>query len=296
MNHSFFFIINSRMGAARLREAETEIELQFSGKKYEVHKTEYGGHTTELAKEALAKNYTHVIAIGGDGTVNEVVRVLATSSVILGIVPCGSGNGLARHCGIPLDIPGAIGLILKGKAEWIDLGKVNDIYFISNAGVGLDAEVCYDIQHTKQRGLNMYIRFVAKKFLTYKPVNYTITTEQGKVIHDKGYMLNVANGRQFGYGFEIAPEASLQDGILDLILVKKLSVLSSIRFVMDGWRKKLTSNKDCFYIKGKSFTIESKEMKFLQSDGDAHECSGVCKFDVCEKALQLVVPHSMNHL
>lgn len=296
MRPSYFFIINSRIGAARIQSAETEIELLFGGKLYEIHKTEYAGHTTDLAREAISKNFTHVVAIGGDGTVNEVVQVLANTTTILSIVPCGSGNGLARHCYIPLDIPSAIALVLKGKAEPIDLGRVNDIYFISNAGVGLDAEVCYDIQHSTQRGLKMYVRFVAKKFIKYKPVQYVITTEQGTIIKEKGYFMNVANGKQFGYGFEIAPEASLQDGILDLILVKKLSVFSSVRFVLDGWRKKLTSNPDCYYLKGKSFTIESEHMKVLQSDGDAHECDGVCRFEVCEKALYLMIPQDAKDI
>jgi len=295
MKNPIFFIVNSRIGEQKMKALHDAVLHYFPDQTYEIHATEYGGHAKVLAQEAKKKGIEKVVAVGGDGTVNEVIQVMANSGCILGIVPTGSGNGLARHCSIPLSIHDAVGLVAEGKSMFIDLGKANDIFFISNAGVGFDATVCNTIKQTKSRGLKMYIKKVTQHFFTYKPVTYTINID-GQEMTRQAFFLNVANGKEFGYGFQIAPKATLQDGILDMILVEKITVWNSLSFVLDGWRRRLKHNKNCMYIRAKKIIISSKQMVCFQTDGDAHDCNGRCEIEVFPNALNLIVPHNIESL
>ena len=292
---TLFFVVNSRIGEKRITLLREAIALYLKDVHVEIHCTEYGGHGRELARNAVARGYQIVVAVGGDGTVNEVVQEVAGSNTIMAIVPTGSGNGLARHCSIPLSIPEAVKLLANGKMQSIDLGKANDIYFISNAGVGFDALVCHTIKETKSRGLPMYIRQVVRHYFTYKPASYSIEAD-GETIHQSAFFLNVANGKEFGYGFQIAPDATLQDGYLDMILVKSINWFNGFRFVYDGWRKKLKQNKNCLYIRAKKISIQSNSLRFFQTDGDAWTCEGNCQIEIYPASLLLWVPQHITSL
>ncbi|GBL35716.1 probable lipid kinase YegS-like [Filimonas sp.] len=295
MNQVICFIVNARIGEQKIRLLNEAIAQHMKHQKNEMHITAYGGHAKKLATDALAKGYKTIVAVGGDGTVNEIVQVLATTDAILGIVPTGSGNGLARHCAIPLNIPEAVQLLAEGHAKKIDLGKANEMFFISNAGVGFDAVVCNSIKKTKSRGLKMYISEVIRHYFSYRPDTYCIETDN-ETLTEKAFFLNVANGKEFGYGFEIASEATLQDGLLDMILVKKINAFNGFRFVMDGWRKKLITNKNCIYIRAKKIQITGSQLQYFQTDGDAHDCNGCCDIEVMPGALKLIVPKHIKSL
>lgn len=295
MNHPVFFIVNARIGESKITLLKNSIATYFKNREHEIHITEYGGHAKTLAQEAVQKNYQMVVAVGGDGTVNEIIQELALSDTTLAIVPTGSGNGLARHCSIPLKIPEAVQLIASGKSMKIDLGKANDVYFISNAGVGFDAWVCNTIKQTKSRGLKMYIRKVIQHYFSYKTDTYTIVTDD-QSLTKKAFFLNVANGKEFGYGFEIAPEATLQDGYLDMILVEKINAWNGLSFVIDGWRKNLVHNKHCLYIRTKKIHIQGNELRYFQTDGDAHDCNQACHIEVKTNALNILVPQHIHSL
>lgn len=289
MLSAVFFIVNARIGSEKTARLTRAILEDFTDIRHEIHMTEYGGHALALAQKAVEEKSSLVVAVGGDGTVNEVLQAVAQSGVPLAIVPTGSGNGLARHCGIPLDIGEAVKLIRSGVTRAIDLGKANDTFFISNAGVGFDAWVCQRIRQTKSRGLAMYIRHVVVNFFSYRPTLYTITADD-KTFEEKAYFLNVANGKEFGYGFEISPEASLEDGLLDMVLVKKINLLNGARFVWDGWRKKLNRNPDCLHLRARHFEFRAAGMSCYQTDGDAHDCHDSCRIELYPKALQLLIP------
>ena len=295
MENSFFFIVNARIGENKIAQLKKFVAAHLSEKVYEIHTTQYAGHANELAKEATAKHNTMVVAVGGDGTVNEVIQALANTEIPLGIIPMGSGNGLARHCQIPLDMQEAVKLLNNGKQVRIDVGKANAQYFISNAGVGFDAAVCNAIKQTTKRGLSMYIRETFRHYYSYKPDTYIINADE-KIYEQKAYFLNVANGKEFGYGFEIAPNASLQDGYLDMILVKDINFWNGFSFVWDGWRKKLAQNKNCIYIRAKKISLKGKQLKYFQTDGDAHDANGECLIEIQEKALKIFVPQHIQVL
>lgn len=277
------------MGASRVQEIRDTCQNLMQKDTYEIHETQYAGHSVELAQQAIRAGYRILVAAGGDGTVNEVMQVLVHSSSSLAIIPGGSGNGLARHCGIPLDVKSAIELIVHGNTVQLDTGSVNGRYFISNAGVGFDAVVCHAIRQTKSRGLAMYIRMVIKHFFTYRPRQYQIKTESLQ-IESPAYFLNAANGKQFGYGFEIASGASLTDGLLDLVIVKKMSLMKGVSLVWHGWRKTLHRDANCVFIKAKHIEVSSQALKYFQTDGDAFPCEGQCIFEVHPLSLQLIVP------
>ena len=287
MSVPFFFIVNARIGDKKIQALREAVHKYLPGEGA-LFLTEYGGHATVLAQQALQEKASYVIAVGGDGTVNEVVQVLAHSTISMGIVPTGSGNGLARHCLIPLHIAEAVALLKNAKLSTIDLGKANDKYFISNAGVGFDAQVCQTIKETKSRGLAMYIRKVIQHYFTYKKDTYTITTDS-KSFQQEAFFLNVANGKEFGYGFEIAPVASLQDGMLDMILVKSIHFMNGFRFVWNGWRGKLMPSQNCLYLRTTRLEVEGANLRYFQTDGDAHDCQGRCVIEIHPKALNLLV-------
>lgn len=295
MLSSVFFIVNTRIGDRKIAELTKALLKYIVGIKHEVHQTEYSGHALELAKQAVANKSSLIVAVGGDGTVNEVLQAVVHSDIPLAIVPTGSGNGLARHCGIPIEIDKAVELIVQGHLKSIDIGKANDTYFISNAGVGFDAYVCNQIKQTNSRGLKMYIREVIKNYFTYKADTYHIQADQ-VTLNEGAYFLNVANGKEFGYGFQIAPDASIQDGMLDMILVKKINIFNGAKFVWDGWNKNLMNNAHCIYLKANKIIIKSKNMHYYQTDGDAHECNGICTIELCKNAIQLLVPTSIENL
>lgn len=288
------FIVNSRIGEKKIFQLNEAIK-QNVNLPVEIYYTQFGGHATELAKQAIDKKTSIIVAVGGDGTVNEIIQLVAKSESALAIVPTGSGNGLARHCQIPLEIEQAVKLITSGRPEKIDLGKANDIYFISNAGVGFDAIVCQAIKETKSRGLKMYMLKVVQHYFTYKSANYQIESG-GKTFTEKAFFLNVANGKEFGYGFEIAPEATLQDGMLDMILVKSINFLNGFKFVWDGWHKRLSNNKNCLYLRTASIRIQSNNLHYFQTDGDSHSCDGTCLIEVHPKSLSLIVPKTIEKI
>lgn len=296
MTGNLFFIVNTRIGSNRIATFTRALLLHLADIKHEVHLTEYAGHATELATKAVAENASMVIAVGGDGTVNEVLQVLAKSNIPMAIVPTGSGNGLARHCGIPTNIYKAVELIVQGKLEKIDVGRCNHTYFISNAGIGYDAFICNKIKKNKSRGLKMYVWEVCKNYFSYSPKTYKITIDE-KVYTHHAFFLNIANGKEFGYGFKIAPDASLQDGWLDVIIVKKITIFNGIKFVWDGWNRKLNTNKDCIHYRAKEIKIESnQDINFFQTDGDGQECNGKCDIEIHPKSLILLIPAKSKNL
>jgi YegS/Rv2252/BmrU family lipid kinase len=295
MHSSIFFIVNARIGNRKIAQLTRALLLHMTVYKHEVHITQYGGHALELAKQAVDSNASLIVAVGGDGTVNEVLQAIVYSKIPLAIVPTGSGNGLARHCNIPLNIEQAVKLISTGHVLPIDIGKANDRFFISNAGVGFDAWVCHQIKQTTQRGLKMYVKEVIRNYFSYKSDTYTIQADD-KTITEKAYFLNIANGKEFGYGFQIAPDASLQDGMLDMILVKKITPISGIQFVWDGWNKKISNNKDCIHLRAKRFILQGPQLNYFQTDGDAHTCNGTCVIEICKDGVHLLVPTSVENI
>jgi len=230
-------IINPISGGARRAGIEGRARTAVSvveahGERAEVHITERPGHARELAKAAVARDARLVLAWGGDGTINEVASALAFGVVPIGIVPSGSGNGLATELGISRHPEEAIADALRSATRQIDLGELGGRLFVNLAGIGLDAYVAaqFDRSGASGRGLLGYARITSRALFTYVPARYRITADCGS-LDARAVLVSIANGTQFGNNARIAPAATLDDGLLDLVVVEEVSRLRTVRHV-----------------------------------------------------------------
>ncbi len=176
------------------------------------------GDATRLARQAVKEGCYGVIAAGGDGTINETAVALCNSNAVLGIIPCGSGNGLARHLGIPLDIEKAIDIIAEGNIVRSDYGSVNSRPFFCTFGVGFDAAVSNTFAKQPRRGKLAYIKSAISEYVKFHPQVYTISAN-GHVLTEKAFLVTCCNASQYGNNAYIAPTASITDGLLDITIV-----------------------------------------------------------------------------
>lgn len=176
------------------------------------------GDATRLAKDAVFRGDDAVLAVGGDGTVNETARALLDTDMPMGILPCGSGNGLARHLGIPVDIDGALDVIMQRHIEYCDYATANGNPFFCTFGVGFDAAVSEKFAGQKHRGRLTYLRNTIEEYLHYSPRVYTIRSGN-TVLSERAFLVAVCNASQYGNNAYIAPEASMTDGLLDVTVI-----------------------------------------------------------------------------
>ena len=233
----------------------------------EIIKTEYAGHAAELASQCVNDHIDICVAVGGDGTVNEMARSLAHSETALGIIPCGSGNGLARHLCLPMDMKQALQVINAGKTDYFDYGVINDQPFFCTCGMGFDAYVSLKFAESGKRGLATYVENVLKEGLTYKPDTYIITDESGNHQYN-AFLVACANASQYGNNAYIAPEASMQDGLLDVIIMEPFNIIEAAKVGFDLFAKTLKSNKHIKTFQARSIHIHRNESGAVHFDGD----------------------------
>jgi YegS/Rv2252/BmrU family lipid kinase len=221
--------VRSPLGRTRERAEQAATLAAAHGLEVEVFVTECRGHAHDLAVAAISRGVTKVLAWGGDGTVNEVASALAFQPAALGVIPAGSGNGLARELGIPLTPEGAFEATIRSVPCRIDAGELDGRLFANVAGVGLDAHVAHRFAAVQRarRGLRRYIRIVAGSLFTYRPVSYTVVTD-GASMQVEALIAAIANGRQYGNGAQIAPAAKLDDGLLDVVTIRARSPLAAL--------------------------------------------------------------------
>lgn len=285
------FIINPKSGVDRQKAIADVIEATLNKQRfsYEIAHTERAGHGTELAKEAAGKGAFAVVAVGGDGSVNDVAKGLVGTETALAIIPKGSGNGMARTMEIPLEIAAALDVINNGRVEKVDVGYVNGDLFLSNAGVGFDALISKRFASSEKRGLAVYSWLVTKNLWTYKEWDWKIKID-GKPLDQKAFMINIANGQQFGYNFKIAPNASYTDGWLDVSIIKPFPKLLGSSLVLRAMNGTIDKSPYVDTYRAKEITISHPELKWLQTDGDAHRCTNEITFSIKEAKLKVIVP------
>lgn len=285
------FIINPRAGMEREKEIKAAIKAQLNEFLYtfDIQYTQYAKHGIELAKAAADKGTYAVIAVGGDGSVNDVAQGLLGSNTVLGIIPKGSGNGMARTLKIPLDTFAAVRTINAGRVVGTDVGFANERPFISNAGVAFDALISKKFAKSEKRGFGVYSWLVTKHLWLYKPWQFEITID-GERIDEKAFMIVVANGQQFGYNFRIAPMACYSDGLLDLIVVRKFPKILGGLIALRAMNGTITDSPYVSHKRGKEIIIAHPELKLMQTDGDAHACEHSIRFTVKKEALKVIVP------
>lgn len=286
------FIINRKAGTDREKRLEGVIRRYLTPKAFSVEITHlaYLGHGTVLAQEAVAQGVDTVVAVGGDGSINEIAQGLTGSNTALAIIPLGSGNGLARALKIPMKVPHALELIADGRRRAMDVGYANEHLFLSNAGVGFDALIADKFRHTKKRGLMGYAKLVFKSFSNYQGPLYKIDID-GKKMEKKAFLFTVANGNQFGYEFKLAPRANVFDGELDVCLVPPVPFYGLLPIGFFSLRGTIDKTSYMQHYTGKRITVQSSELAYLQVDGDAVPLSDGEKvhFRIESAALQVIV-------
>jgi len=266
---SIIFIVNPISGT-KTKDALPALAEQYIDANiydYEIVKTEYAGHAAEIATQCAREQKDICVAVGGDGTVNEVARSLTQSQTALGIIPCGSGNGLARHLCLPMDMKQALEVINSGKTDAFDYGVINDQPFFCTCGMGFDAYVSQKFADSGKRGLATYVENVLKGGLTYKPDTYLITDETGEREY-KAFLVACANASQYGNNAYIAPEASMQDGLLDVIIIEPFNILEAATVGFDLFAKTLKNNAHIRTFQSRSIHIHRDQPGAVHFDGD----------------------------
>lgn len=223
MKQRICFIINPIAGLGIQKINRLEIKNYFPKKSYKVFfkETQYSGHAALLAREAITEGADIIVACGGDGTINEIASELVGKKTALGFLPIGSGNGLATNLNIPKNLDEALLRLSRLNTQSIDVGQINNTYFFSNMGIGFDAEVLHKYKRIKNRPFLSYLKAVFNAFLRHKnTTNLEFTSDDFSISLDP-FMFFVANSNQLGYNISLSRNASLTDGLLDLVIIKR---------------------------------------------------------------------------
>ena len=272
MKSKIAFIINPFSGTGKKEDIPSLIKQELDNEVFETEIvfTGYRGHGTELAKEFVEKNFQIVVAVGGDGTVNEVGRSLINTDTSLGIIPIGSGNGLARHLGIPMNLKKAIKQLNHSEPIRMDYGLVNNRPFFCTCGTGFDAYVSTEFAKGKKRGVMSYIEKIITGYFTYKSQNYHLLGE-GIDLNSKAFVITFANASQWGNNAYIAPQASVQDGKLDISIMSSFPIIALPTLALQLFAK--TIDKDLFMttLRSKDITLIREESGPFHYDGEPYE-------------------------
>ena len=218
--HFIIKLSNSKI-VERIKE---EIRIKFDRNKYQVKicESSFKGETKTLAKEAILDKTDLIVACGGDGTINEILNEIKERGLKIAIVPIGSGNGIARHFNIPLNISRSLDLILKQNYSYVDIGKVNDLFFLGNVAFGLGADFIKNYQKIKYQGLFGYFLAFVKTLLTIREKHFIIDVDGERIITNP-LVLIISNTNQQGYNFTVTPKAKTDDGLLDMVIIENIS-------------------------------------------------------------------------
>ena len=263
------FIINPISGTQSKHEIPDLIDRMMDKERFEckVCITEYAGHAAELAKACAAQGDDIVVAVGGDGTVNEVARSLVHTKTALGIIPCGSGNGLARHLCIPMDIRKALDIINQAQIVDFDYGVINDLPFFCTCGMGFDAFISLKFAESGKRGPITYVENVLREGLKYKPETYEIIDDNGTTQY-KAFLIACANASQYGNNAYIAPGATMKDGEMDVIVMEPFDALEAPQIAADLFMKTLGNNSKIKTFRTRNLTIHRQGPGAIHYDGD----------------------------
>lgn len=249
--------------------------------------TNHANHAYELAKSAIDEQYDAVIAVGGDGTINEIGTALVGSDIPLGIVPEGSGNGLALYLGIPMNESAALRRINRFESVGIDCGKIGERCFFNIAGIGFDASVSDRFASETFRGPVGYLRTIINVISKYKPKKYILDID-GKVYEREAFMISVANSPQYGNNAYIAPNASINDGVLDVCIVHKFPLYTLPMMIFHLFNKTADQSEYVEIIPGKKICIEQEGKAPVHLDGEPMDLGNKIDIEVQGNALKII--------
>jgi YegS/Rv2252/BmrU family lipid kinase len=274
-----------------------ESSTKASGIPFEIHSSVANGDYSFLEPLIDEQHFTDIVIAGGDGTVNQVVNSLKATDVRFGILPCGSGNGLAFSAGIPKNYGKALSIIFKGKCEWTDAFLVNDKFACMLCGIGFDAQVAHDFANDPRRGLATYVRKTISNFIAAKAYHFKLELAKRSFETD-AFFISIANSNQFGNHFTIAPRASLTDGLLDVVIMthqSKLSMLLQTIRQVTGFNplqevELLNEKAGILYFQTDSISISNPASAPMHIDGDPVLTENKIEVKMLKKHFKLIFP------
>jgi len=283
---SFHFIINPVSGIGKKLKVVEELKNNlppYIG--YGISFTTKKGHATKIAQEAINRKVDAVIAVGGDGTVNEVSQALISSNMPMGVIPCGSGNGFARHLNIPLQHTKAIEKLIQFKLKQVDAAAINGDFFIASAGFGFDAIISNKFNRSAHRGFLSYLQISINEFFHYRSKLFKLKID-GKTMEEEAFLITVANVGQYGNNAWIAPDASIQDGKLDVCIIKPFPPQDIPDIVLKLFSKKI--HQSPFYKRLMAESIVFENIDEYHLDGESKTGGKKLSIQVIPKALKVI--------
>lgn len=290
MKKKIVFVINLTSGTSDKTSISPLIDEHLDKDKfeYEIVTTEYAGHASEISAKAKNDGVDIVVAVGGDGTVNEVARSIVHSGTALGIIPCGSGNGLARHLLLPMNTRKAIEIINACEIHELDYGVINEYPFFCTCGMGFDAFVSMKFAESGKRGPITYAENILREGLKYKPETYIIEDENGTKTY-KAFLISCANASQYGNNAYIAPQASMSDGLMDVIIMEPFDMLEAPQISIDMFNKTLDKNTRIKTFHSKKIHIHRTKPGVIHYDGDPVMAGEDINVEIKEKGIKIII-------
>ena len=287
------FIVNPVSGTKSKEALPSLINKHIDKSRFipEILFTEKPGHAIEIARNFSMQGYSRVVAVGGDGTVNEVAQGIVHTSTSLGIVPVGSGNGLARHLNIPLNPKKAIENLNTAEVFEIDYGKANDKFFFCTCGTGFDAHISQQFALADGRGVKTYLKKVVSEFFSYKPQRYHL--QNGNIdIEQDAFLITFANASQYGNNAYIAPHANLQDGLLDISILSKFPIFAIPGLTLRLFSKKINKSYYMTTLRTDKIILSRNTPGPFHFDGEASEASEIIELRIIPAGLKVLVDKS----
>ena len=286
----FLFIVNPISGVGKQKNIPEIIDRHFDRHAYdfEIKVTEYAGHAREIAREARDE-YDVLVAVGGDGTMNETASQLIGTDTVLGIIPLGSGNGFARHLGLSTDPARAVQQLNRSEPFLLDACFMNDRPFFNVSGMGFDAQVSKKFMHQIKRGYATYARCVWAEFQTYHPRRYRYELN-GKIIEEELLMIAFANTQQYGNNAVIAPQARINDGYLDVVFVRPFPLAYLPIFTMLSFTRNIHHSPYVEIARVQQFRVQQMDEPLGHVDGDYVETEAKVQLNVQANSLHVLRP------
>lgn len=285
------FIVNPKAGTNLQKNIATQVDKNLNHRRFEyaIWKTEHGGHGFELAQKAVQEGYDIVVAVGGDGSINEVAPALMNTPVALGIIPAGSGNGLAMHLGYGREIGKAVTKLNTAVEKTIDVGMLNQRHFINVAGIGFDGLVSNMMKGSPKRGFLPYFFKSVEAGLTYAPVECRIELDD-RVITEKCFAIAVANGPMYGYNVQIAPDARLDDGFFEVVLLKDAPRWQYFAAVPATLQGKIYQENFVEHFSSQKVVVSAEKKLFVHVDGEGFTVDEPLHFSMKPLTLKILAP------
>jgi diacylglycerol kinase (ATP) len=285
------FILNPKSGRKSKKNVELLIRENLN---YEIFEpeflyTEYCGHATEIVKECLSREINYIVAVGGDGTVNEVASAMINTNAAMGIIPKGSGNGLARSLFIPMNTIKAIKCLNELNTMEIDSGSINERYFFCTCGSGFDAKIGHKFASSEKRGFISYVKTTLREYYNYQPRKFRLKID-GEKLKRSAFLVTVANAGQYGNNAYISPKSKLDDGKFDVCVFKPFPFLKAPLLGIRLFARTMDRSKYIETIQAEKIVFRKKKKYKFHVDGEPVVFQGPVKIQLIPKSLKVIVP------